>query len=102
MRTEYSSLVKARIWSSANELTQNAARNTLEFAAEGFNWRNVADDEQMVQSPSGERIHPIHYMNLSSFSYNALSCKQEASTPSSSQTEDNSISVSMDTEPLPS
>lgn len=74
MRTEYSSLVKARIWSSANELTQNAARNTLEFAAEGFNWRNVADDEQMVQSPSGERIHPIHYMNLSSLSCNALSC----------------------------
>lgn len=101
MRTEYSSLVKARIWSSANELTQNAARNTLEFAAEGFNWRNVADDEQMVQSPSGERIHPIHYMNLSSLSCNALSCKQEASTPSC-QTEDKSIPVSMDTEPLPS
>ncbi len=51
-RTEYSSLVRERIWSSASELYQNAARNALEFAAEGFDWRNVADDEQMVHSPS--------------------------------------------------
>lgn len=85
------------MWSSASELSQNAARNTLEFAAEGFNWRNVADDEQMVHSPSGERIHPIHYMNLSNLSCSALNnCRQE--TPS--QAGVSSISVSMDTEPL--
>ena len=63
-RTEYYSLVKERLWSSANDLYRNAVRNSIEFAAEGWNWRNVADDEQMIRSPSGERIHPIHMMNV--------------------------------------
>jgi hypothetical protein len=35
MRTEYSNRVKARMWSNASEIYQNAARNTIEFAAEG-------------------------------------------------------------------
>ena len=64
-RTEYSNSVKERLWSSANDLYRNAVRNSIEFASEGWNWRNVADDEQMIQSPSGERIHPIHMMNTS-------------------------------------
>ncbi|KAL7515544.1 hypothetical protein ACHAXN_013427 [Cyclotella atomus] len=62
-RTDYPSLVKARIWSSATELYQNAARNSIEFASEGWNWRNVTEDEKMILSPSGERIHPIHLMH---------------------------------------
>lgn len=62
-RTDYPSLVRERIWSSATELYQNAARNSLEFASEGWNWRNVAEDEKMIVSPSGERIHPIHMMH---------------------------------------
>ena len=62
-RTDYTNLVKERLWSSATELYQNAARNSLEFAAEGWNWRNVTDDEHMIVAPSGERIHPIHLMH---------------------------------------
>jgi len=62
-RTEYSNSAKERLWSSANDLYRNAVRNSIEFASEGWNWRTVADDDQMVQSPSGERIHPIHMMN---------------------------------------
>ncbi|KAL7492728.1 hypothetical protein ACHAWT_001746 [Skeletonema menzelii] len=62
-RKEYPNSVKERLWSSANDLYRNAVRNSIEFASEGWNWRNVADDEQMIQSPSGERIHPIHVMN---------------------------------------
>jgi hypothetical protein len=62
-RTDYPSLVKSRIWSSATELYQNAARNSIEFASEGWNWRNVTEDEKMILSPSGERIHPIHLMH---------------------------------------
>ena len=65
MRTEYTNLVKERLWSSSNDLYQNAVRNSIEFASEGWNWRTVADDDQMIRSPSGERIHPIHFVNTS-------------------------------------
>ncbi|KAL7465210.1 hypothetical protein ACHAXS_005540 [Conticribra weissflogii] len=72
MRTEYPDAIRARIWSSAVELYENAARNSIEFAAEGWNWRTVTDDEYMVQSASGERIHPIHFINTFPSTQNTL------------------------------
>mmetsp|Transcript_21274 Transcript_21274/g.31541 ORF Transcript_21274/g.31541 Transcript_21274/m.31541 type:complete len:181 (-) Transcript_21274:1228-1770(-) len=64
-RDEYSSRVKQRLWANANEIHQNAARNTIEFLSEGWNWRNVMEDEGMhLCVATGERIHPIHYENL--------------------------------------
>lgn len=70
-------LHRERLWCSASELYHNAARNTIEFAAEGFNWRNVADDDQMIEAPSGERIHPIHFMNIANFRSSAMNNQQD-------------------------
>jgi len=61
-------MVREKLWSSSAELCANAARNSVEFASEGWNWRSVIEDEGMlVHQSSGELIHPIHLRN-------ALSC----------------------------
>jgi len=58
-RHEYSNRIKSRIWSNRYELQENAERNAVEFAAEGWNWANVIEDEGMyICSVSGELVHP--------------------------------------------
>lgn len=65
MRTEYSERVRSRIWSNRFELQENAQRNAVEFAAEGWNYRNVVEDDEMfVCSISGELVHPVHCQHL--------------------------------------
>jgi hypothetical protein len=63
-RSEYTPQMKSCIWSNKRELQKNAARNMLEFAAEGFNWRNAADDDAMYVNHVGERVHPCHCPHL--------------------------------------
>lgn len=61
MRSEFSSRVKSRIWSNRYEIHENASRNTVEFAAEGWDWRTVTEDDGMfVCTQSGDLIHPVH------------------------------------------
>lgn len=64
-RHEYSNRIKSRIWSNRHELQENAERNAMEFAAEGWNWHGVTEDEGMyICSVSGELVHPIHLQHL--------------------------------------
>ena len=61
MRNEYSSWTKKRLWNNRFETNANIARNTVEFAAEGWNWRMATEDEGMYKDAvSGALIHPVH------------------------------------------
>lgn len=64
-RDEYPFDLKHKLWSSSAELYANAARNTVEFASEGWNWKSVLEEEHMlVHQGNGEFIHPIHLQNV--------------------------------------
>lgn len=61
MRNEYSQRTRVRLWSGAAELHENAVRNSVEFAAEGWDWRSVTEDDNMcICALTGALIHPIH------------------------------------------
>ena len=63
-RFEYSPEMRSSLWSSIHEINENAARNTIEFASEGWDWRNVTLDSDMRRCPTtGQFIHPVHYFN---------------------------------------
>lgn len=60
-RDEYSKRIRNQLWVSPENMMLNAHRNTVEFAAEGWDWRNTMEDENMYRCVStNELIHPVH------------------------------------------
>jgi hypothetical protein len=55
----YSKRIKNTIWTDAVELQDNAYRNQVEFAAEGWDYQKVLEDEDMyIDAETGELVHP--------------------------------------------
>ena len=63
--TKYSDETKRLIWSNSAEISMNAKRNLREFASEGWNWRDVVEEDQMfLDRFSDEFIHPVHLRRI--------------------------------------
>ena len=58
--TVYSKRIRETVWTSAQEMEENVARNCLEFAAEDWNWESVLEDHELVYY-HGELVHPVHF-----------------------------------------
>jgi len=57
----FSNQVRRNLWNDPEDICRNALRNSVEFAAENFDWRQAVEDENFLLSPStGKRIHPAH------------------------------------------
>ncbi len=60
-RNQYSRRIKQTLWRDRYELSEMVERNTTEFHAENYDWKQVVlDDEMYVDATSGERVHPCH------------------------------------------
>lgn len=60
-KSMYSQKVRENLWNHPEDICRNAVRNSVEFAAENFDWRQAVEDENFLVSPStGARIHPAH------------------------------------------
>ncbi|KAL7581172.1 hypothetical protein ACA910_005961 [Epithemia clementina (nom. ined.)] len=58
-RKDYPKQVRSAVWSDKREISEMTARNLVEFAAEGWDWRNATEEENMLVL-DGETVHPVH------------------------------------------
>jgi uncharacterized membrane protein len=55
----YSKRIKKTLWADREELQDSASRNQAEFAAEGYDFEKVLEDEDMyIDAETGELVHP--------------------------------------------
>lgn len=61
-RHDYSDRIKKFLWSNGQEIQENAERNRVEFATEGWDWHSVLEDDEMyVDASTGELVHPCWF-----------------------------------------
>lgn len=60
-RKDYGEDLRKQIWTSTKELAQNAKRNSMEYASEGWKLSGVIEEENFYfNHMTGEYVHPIH------------------------------------------
>jgi len=62
LHSDYSQRIRQKYWNSAQELWDMAARNSIEFAAEGYDWTRAVEEEDFTRW-GGQLIHPAHTQN---------------------------------------
>eukprot|EP00559_Dactyliosolen_fragilissimus_P004431 CAMPEP_0184870186 /NCGR_PEP_ID=MMETSP0580-20130426/36776_1 /TAXON_ID=1118495 /ORGANISM="Dactyliosolen fragilissimus" /LENGTH=175 /DNA_ID=CAMNT_0027372153 /DNA_START=334 /DNA_END=861 /DNA_ORIENTATION=- len=64
-RFAYSNRVKQYLWNNIDEFRNSIERNIMEFSSENWDWRQVADDSEFyLNSLTGEKIHPVHIVEM--------------------------------------
>ncbi|KAL3803454.1 hypothetical protein ACHAW5_007023 [Stephanodiscus triporus] len=68
-RRSYSTRIKSRIWSSAEEIYVNCIRNEREFEHDGKNWRTAKEESDFLCCASANElllVHPFHFSGCTS------------------------------------
>jgi hypothetical protein len=68
-RRSYSTRIKSRIWSSAEEIYVNGIRNEREFEHDGKNWRTAKEESDFFRCASANELfllHPVHFSGCTS------------------------------------
>ena len=66
-RSSYSKRVRTKLWSSSEDIVNNAIRNEFEFAFDGNDWRKIREEKDFISvAPSSdEKLHPAHFYGWS-------------------------------------
>jgi hypothetical protein len=61
MRHDYSNRIRGFLWDTPEAMQESISRNTLEFAADEWDWQKALEEDAHYYNPNtGEYIHPIH------------------------------------------
>jgi hypothetical protein len=52
---------KNSLWMSWDEAVSTTRRNTMEYLADGADWRQAKEEDQFRALPSGELVHPLSF-----------------------------------------
>ena len=81
------------MWNDIRQIRSNAARNKIEFAADGRDWRNCKEEDEML-TLAGELVHPVTYLSYQRYNQQRLfrRLREEKQKESSSSSAEQSAS----------